>query len=158
MKVGQRVPNFSAVSHTGDVCSMSDFLDEGKMLVLYFYPKDSTPGCTREACDFRDSWPKLSPYCNVLGVSKDNGVSHQKFVDKYNLPFVLISDTDGVLCDLFSVINDKSMYGKVFKGIERSTFLIRADGVLVNEWRKVKVNGHVDEVLEAIKAMYDGNG
>ncbi|CUT16908.1 MULTISPECIES: peroxiredoxin [Candidatus Ichthyocystis] len=152
MKVGQKVPNFSAMSHTGDLCHLSEFID--KPLVLYFYPRDNTPGCTQEACDFRDCWgKKWQQRCYLLGVSRDSVSSHNKFIDKYSLPFTLISDSDEVLCDLFSVMKEKNMYGKKVRGIERSTFIIDTKYILVREWRKVKVEGHAEEVLSAVRDL-----
>jgi peroxiredoxin Q/BCP len=122
--------------------------------VLYFYPKDNTPGCTTEGEDFRDNHRKLrARKTRVFGVSRDSLTSHENFRKKHGFPFELISDPDEKLCKLFDVIKEKNMYGRKVLGIERSTFLIDENGVLAREWRKVKVKGHVDEVLEAIKAL-----
>ena len=122
----------------------------GKPYVLYFYPKDDTPGCTLEGKDFRDRHAEFGKLRRPrLGVSRDSLASHAKFQGKYELPFELISDADETLCKQFDVIKDKNMYGKKVRGIERSTFLVDADGVLRKEWRKVKVDGHVAEVLAA---------
>jgi peroxiredoxin Q/BCP len=126
----------------------------GSAYVLYFYPKDDTPGCTLEGQGFRDQLAKFKKLkVRVLGVSRDSLASHEKFKKKYGLPFDLISDADEQLCRQFDVIKEKNMYGKKVLGIERSTFLVDSKGVLRNEWRKVKVDGHVDEVLEAAKAL-----
>jgi len=126
----------------------------GGNLVIYFYPKDSTPGCTREGQDFRDNYSKFRRNKTlVVGVSRDSIASHEKFKAKQDFPFELLSDADETLCRLFDVIKEKNMYGRKVLGIERSTFLIDAAGKLHREWRKVKVDGHVDEVLEAIREL-----
>jgi len=150
--LGKKVPAFKAAA-TGDrIMKLSDH--KGANLVLYFYPKDSTPGCTREGQDFRDNIRKFrSRNCVILGVSRDSVRSHENFKSKQSFPFDLLSDEDETLCRLFDVIREKNMYGKKVMGIERSTFLIDAAGVLRGEWRKVKVDGHVDEVLAALKEL-----
>ena len=126
----------------------------GKNVVIYFYPKDSTPGCTLEGQDFRDLQARFKRQNTViLGVSKDSIASHEKFKAKQKFPFDLLSDPDGKLCEKFDVIREKNMYGRKFMGIERSTFLIGADGKLRREWRKVKVKGHAAEVLDAAKGL-----
>ena len=126
----------------------------GQNVVIYFYPKDSTPGCTQEGIDFRDLHGKFRRQKTViLGVSRDSLASHEKFRAKQEFPFDLISDPDEKLCKKFDVIKEKTLYGRKFLGIERSTFLIDAAGKLRREWRKVKVKGHADEVLEAVKAL-----
>jgi len=149
--IGKKVAAFSAPSTAGTVGSKNLV---GSAYVLYFYPKDDTPGCTLEGQDFRD---KLAAFkrlgVRVLGVSRDSLASHEKFKAKYSLPFDLVSDADETLCRQFDVIKEKNMYGKKVLGIERSTFLVDGDGVLRGEWRKVKVAGHVDEVLAAAKAL-----
>ena len=146
------VPNFTLIGSDNKEHSLNDY--NGKKIILYFYPKDNTPGCSTEACDFRDNY---SSFTNnnivVLGVSRDSLKSHDKFITKFNLPFVLLSDENEQLCTLFDVIKEKNMYGKKVMGIERSTFLIDDKGVLRNEWRKVKVDGHVEEVLDTIKEL-----
>jgi len=148
--IGKKVA-FAAESTAGAVGS-KDLLGAG--YVLYFYPKDDTPGCTLEGQDFRDKSSAFKRLrVRVLGVSRDSLASHEKFRAKYSLPFELVSDPDEKLCRQFDVIKEKNMYGKKVLGIERSTFLVDADGVLRNEWRKVKVAGHVDEVLAAAKAL-----
>lgn len=126
----------------------------GKFLVLYFYPKDNTPGCTTEAMQFRDHHKELTKLgAVVVGVSRDNLVSHNKFKETLGLPFELVADTEEKLCHMFGVVKNKIMYGKKVKGIERSTFLIDPQGVLRAEWRGLKVAGHVEEVIAAIKAL-----
>jgi len=142
----------SELPATGDqTLSIQHF--RGKSLVLYFYPRDNTPGCTRESQDFRDRHDEfVAADCAVLGVSRDSLKSHQNFTAKHELPFPLISDADEELCRLFDVIKEKNMYGKKVLGIERSTFLLDSHGRIVSQWRKVKVPGHVDEVLETVRA------
>jgi peroxiredoxin Q/BCP len=146
--VGKKIPPFS-VSTTAATKLTSKELG-GAPYVLYFYPKDDTPGCTLEGKDFRDQHARFKRLkVRVLGVSRDSLGSHIKFKGKYDLPFELVSDTDEKLCRLFDVIKEKNMYGRKVMGIERSTFLVDADGVLRREWRKVKVDGHVASVLAA---------
>ena len=150
--IGKKVPNFT-IAATGDKdISLGDL--KGKNIVIYFYPKDSTPGCTTEGQNFRDVHNKFKRANTViLGVSRDSIRSHENFKTKQEFPFDLLSDKDETLCQLFDVIKEKKMYGKVHMGIERSTFLIDEKGVLQKEWRKVKVTGHVDEVLAAAKEL-----
>jgi peroxiredoxin Q/BCP len=146
--VGQAVPAFSVTTDEGPR-SLADYA--GRMLVLYFYPKDDTSGCTTEAKQFRDAIAEFEKTgAAILGVSKDSVVSHAKFRAKHELPFPLASDEDGALCELFGVWKQKSMYGRTYMGIERSTFLIDGNGVLAAEWRKVKVTGHAAEILKRI--------
>ncbi len=149
---GKKVPAFSLPA-TGDRdISLADC--KGKNLVLYFYPKDSTPGCTTEGQDFRDRIHTFRRRnTTILGVSRDSLKSHENFRTKQKFPFDLLSDSDEKLCRMFDVIKEKNMYGRKVMGIERSTFLIDDKGVLRREWRKVKVAGHVEEVLEAIKEL-----
>ncbi|HXF46495.1 MAG TPA: peroxiredoxin [Burkholderiaceae bacterium] len=145
VKVGAKVPDFSAESTAGTF-RLSDH--KGKTIVLYFYPKDNTPGCTNEGVDFGKAWPQFRKAgAAIFGVSRDSLKSHANFKAKYEFPFELISDPDEKLCELFGVIKMKNMYGKQARGIERSTFVIDADGKLAREWRGVKVPNHVDEVL-----------
>jgi len=126
----------------------------GKPVVIYFYPRDNTPGCTREGEGFRDHYEAFSEHdCQIVGVSRDSLASHRKFADKYRFPFPLIADPDEVLCRQFDVIREKNMYGRKVLGIERSTFLFDAAGRLVQEWRKVRVPGHVEDVLEAVRGL-----
>lgn len=150
--VGTRVPNFSAAATGDETITLSGLA--GKNIVLYFYPKDNTPGCTREAEAFNLARARFKKRNTViLGVSRDSLRSHERFCDKFALQFPLISDEDEALCSLFDVIRQKNMYGKQVRGIERSTFLIDSNGVLRREWRGVKVDGHVDDVLEAVASL-----
>ena len=127
---------------------------KGKNVVLYFYPKDDTSGCTKEACGFRDALPDFGKVkAEIIGVSRDNEASHDKFKKKYELPFKLVADEDGTICQAYGVWVEKSMYGRKYMGIERATFLIDGKGVIRQIWRKVKVPGHVEEVLAAVKAL-----
>lgn len=146
------VPDFSAPSTGGKTINLSDY--RGKYAVLYFYPKDSTPGCTQEGQDFRDNIAKFNDLnAVILGISRDSLKSHENFKCKQEFPFDLISDSDEILCSLFDVIKMKAMYGKQFRGIERSTFLIDPQGILVHEWRKVSVKGHSEQVLEKLREL-----
>jgi peroxiredoxin Q/BCP len=150
VKPGAKVPDFSLPSTAGTEFRLADARD--KWLVLYFYPKDATSGCTTQAQEFRDLHTKFRRAgALVLGVSRDSLKSHDKFRDKESLPFHLLSDVDEKLCRLFDVIREKSLYGRKYMGIERSTFLIDSSSVLRREWRKVKVAGHAQEVLEALR-------
>jgi peroxiredoxin Q/BCP len=150
-KIGAKAPDFKMDTDSGKV-SLKDL--KGKAVVLYFYPKDDTSGCTKEACDFRDNLPNFAKSkALVIGVSKDSVESHKKFKTKHKLTFTLASDDDGKVCEAYGVWKEKSMYGRKYMGIERSTFVIDGAGVLRAEWRKVKVPGHADEVLAAIKAL-----
>ncbi len=150
--VDKKVPNFSLPATGDQEISLKDL--KGKNVVLYFYPKDSTPGCTTEGQDFRDNYKAFQKLnTEILGVSRDGIKSHENFKAKQEFPFELLSDKEETLCQLFDVIKEKNMYGKKVMGIERSTFLIDAKGVLRQEWRKVKVKGHVAEVLEAVEAL-----
>ena len=149
---GEKAPDFSMPTDGGGSVSLKDL--KGKAVVLYFYPKDSTPGCTKEACGYRDLMPDFSKVdAEIIGVSKDSVKRHDNFKAKYELPFLLASDEAGDVCERYGVWVEKSMYGKKFMGIERATFLIDAKGKVRNVWRKVKVPGHVEEVLEAAKAL-----
>ena len=125
--------------------TLADF--KGQKVVLYFYPKDNTSGCTQEACDFRDNMNRITSSAVVIGVSPNDIKSHKKFKEKQDLNFILLADTEHILSEAFGVWKEKSMYGKKYMGIERSTFILDENGSIVHEWRKVKVNGHVDEVL-----------
>ena len=149
MKIGSKIKNFKASMTGNKEFSLSDYL--GQNIVIYFYPRDNTPGCTSEGEDFRDkieSFKKKNTL--VFGVSKDSIKSHENFKEKFNFSFELISDPEEKICKFFDVIKEKSMYGKKYMGIERSTFLINSEGKLVKEWRKVKVKGHALEVLNSI--------
>lgn len=146
------VPDFSAAMTGSKPFTLSDY--KGKRIVLYFYPKDNTPGCTTEGMQFRDAYDEFRRAgTEIFGVSRDSIRSHDGFKEKLALPFDLISDPDETLCILFNVMKIKNMYGKQARGVERSTFVIDAAGKLVKEWRGVKVPGHVDEVLEFVKAL-----
>jgi len=152
VNIGKKVTPFSLPA-TGDKnVSLKDF--KGTHLVIYFYPKDSTPGCTLEGQDFRDRYADFKKAgADVVGVSRDSLKAHENFRTRQAFPFDLLSDQDETLCRQFDVIHEKNMYGRKVMGIVRSTFLIDGNGVLQKEWRKVKVKGHVDEVLEAVKAL-----
>ena len=151
-EIGKKIENFSRPATGDQEISLSDL--KGKNLVLYFYPKDSTPGCTTEGQDFRDNFAAFEQANTViLGVSRDSIKSHENFKEKHSFPFELLSDEDESLCKQFDVIKLKKLYGKEHMGIERSTFLIDSEGKLVQEWRKVKVNGHVQEVLAAAQKL-----
>lgn len=148
--LNQAVPDFAAPATDARTIQLADYRD--RYLVLYFYPKDSTPGCTQEGQDFRDHYAEFSALnCDILGISRDSVRSHDNFKCKQNFPFALLADTDETICQLFDVIQMKNMYGKQVRGIERSTFLIGPDGKLLQEWRKVKVKGHAEEVLNTLK-------
>lgn len=150
LNIGEFAPDFSSLGSDDKEHKLSDY--KGKKVVLYFYPKDNTAGCTTEACDFRDYFANIKDLnAVVLGVSRDSLASHDKFISKLGLPFVLLSDTTEEVCKLYDVIKEKNMYGRKSLGIERSTFIIDEEGRLVKEFRKVKVKGHVDEVLEILK-------
>lgn len=154
VEVGKKLPAFKAPAAGAkqDTLGLSDY--SGSCLVIYFYPRDHTSGCTAESAEFAANHGKFRRAgCHVLGVSRDTLASHQRFIDKLDLPFPLLSDSDEKLCEMFSVMVDKNMYGKKVRGIERSTFLADGKGVLRQEWRKVKVEGHVQEVLAAAKAL-----
>lgn len=146
MKEGTKLKNFKGEMTGNQNFDLSDY--KGQNVVIYFYPRDNTPGCTSEGEDFRDNYKKFKKKnTQIFGVSKDTIKSHEGFKDKFKFPFDLISDPDEKICKIFDVIKEKSMYGKKYMGIERSTFLINEEGKLVKEWRKVKVKGHVEEVL-----------
>ncbi|MCX7087807.1 MAG: peroxiredoxin [Methylococcales bacterium] len=149
MTIGDSVPNFEALSTGGETFRLSDYRDQH--LVVFFYPKDNTPGCTLESQDFRDYYAQFKALnCAIVGISRDSIRSHEGFKSKQVLPFELIADTEEAVCQLFNVIKLKNLYGKQVRGIERSTFLINRQGLLVKEWRKVKVKGHVAEVLQTL--------
>jgi peroxiredoxin Q/BCP len=149
--IGKKAPQFT-LEGTGGSWSLSD--GTGGAVVIYFYPRDSTPGCTQEGEDFAAVYPQFKrAKASIFGISADTVASHQKFKQKMGFPFELLSDADKKVCKLYDVIQEKSMYGKKFLGIERSTFLIDGKGVLRQGWRKVKVNGHAAAVLAAVKAL-----
>lgn len=150
--IGKKVPNFELLNSQKETITNKNF--QGKKIVLYFYPKDSTPGCTLEGQQFarmHREFVKLN--CEIYGVSKDSVESHDKFKCKYNFPFDLLSDESGVLCEAFDVIKEKNMYGKKFMGIERSTFIIDESGKVVGEYRKISLAGHAEFILEEVKSL-----
>ena len=156
VEVNKKVPAFNLPATGEQKIRLSSL--KGKNVIIYFYPKDNTPGCTQEGQDFRDNIAKFKRQnCVILGVSRDTLKTHENFKAKHKFPFDLISDTEEELCKLFDVIKLKNLYGKKHLGIERSTFLINDKGVLKQEWRKVKVKGHVDEVLAAVKELNKEN-
>ncbi|GAF09645.1 thiol peroxidase [Paenibacillus pini JCM 16418] len=149
MEIGQEVPDFTLLGSNGENVTLSHF--RGSKVVLYFYPKDMTPGCTQEACDFRDAHHELqNKGAVVIGISPDELKSHTKFAAKYDLPFMLLSDPDHKVSEQYGVWQLKKMYGREYEGIVRSTFLIDEEGKLMKEWRKVKVAGHRDEILSIL--------
>jgi peroxiredoxin Q/BCP len=150
IQIGQEAPLFSLPANNGEVVSLKDY--RGKNIVLYFYPKDMTPGCTTQACDFRDKIEDFSDLDTViLGVSPDPVARHEKFIEKYELPFLLLADEDHKVAEQYGVWKLKKNFGKEYMGIERSTFIIDKEGNLVKEWRKVKVKDHVAEALSFVK-------
>lgn len=152
LHIGDSAPNFVLKNQNGEEITLGSL--HGQNVVLYFYPKDLTPGCTQEACDFRDSLNRVKEQgAIVLGVSKDDEALHQKFIAKHDLNFDLLADTSGTVCDSYGVIKEKNMYGKKFMGIERTTFLINKDGKVAKVYPKVKVEGHVQEVLNDLSVI-----
>lgn len=152
MKLGDSLPDISLQATGDQVINLSTI--KNQKILVYFYPKDNTPGCTTEGQNFRDSYGEFtSSNCLIFGVSRDSVTSHQRFKDKQSFPFDLLSDPDELLCKAFEVIKLKKLYGKEFLGIERSSFLFDGAGVLVAEWRKVRVKEHVDQILQAVKSL-----
>ena len=152
IEIGKKIINFKAESTNKDEFVLKDHI--GSYIIIFFYPKDNTPGCTQEGLDFSNISTKLKNLnTKIYGVSRDSIKSHDNFKSKYKYKFDLISDPDEYLCNLFDVMKEKSMFGKKYMGIERSTFIINQKGILIKEWRKVKVNGHSDEVLKYIKNL-----
>ena len=150
--IGKKCPKFKAKCTTNKTLSNDDFV--GKNLVIYFYPKDSTPGCTTEGQEFKDKYKIFKKHnTDIIGVSRDSIKSHENFKLKQSFPFELLSDPDEKVCKAFNVMKLKSMYGREYIGVDRSTFIINEKGKVVREWRSVKVKGHVDEVLEAVKEL-----
>ena len=150
VEVGQTAPDFTLPASNGDSVSLADY--RGKYVVLYFYPKDMTPGCTTQACDFRDQYEKFSELdAVILGVSPDSVDRHNKFIEKHELPFLLLADEDHQVAETYDVCKLKKNFGKEYEGIERSTFIIDKEGNLVKEFRKVKVKDHVEEALQYIE-------
>jgi peroxiredoxin Q/BCP len=152
LEVGSVAPNVELPGDTGQFYRLSDY--QGKKVVLYFYPKDNTSGCTTEACDFRDRLRDFNLMnAIILGISRDKPSTHDKFKEKYALTFPLLSDEDGTVCNLYETWVEKSLYGKKYFGIERSTFLIDEEGIIRQIWRKVKVDGHAREVFKALQEI-----
>ena len=152
MLSGEYAPNFNHPTGDGGECKLSDF--KGKPLVLYFYPKGDTPGCTTEAQGFRDAMAEFANFdATIVGVSKDTVKKHDRFKARHDLNFTLISDEDGTLCEAYGVWVEKNLYGRKYMGIERSTYLIDGEGKIAKVWRKVRGKGHVDNVLEAVQAL-----
>ena len=150
VKIGKKISSFSMILDDGSELKSKDF--NGKNIVIYFYPKDSTPGCTTEGQNFRDSYKDFQELnTEIIGVSRDTIKSHENFKSKQSFPFELLSDPDEKMCKSFDVMKMKSMYGREYMGVDRSTFLISAESKVIREWRSVKVKGHVDEVLEEVK-------
>ena len=148
--VNEQAPAFTLMNEKGEMVSLHDF--KGKNVVLYFYPKDMTPGCTTEACDFRDAYEDFSSVnAVILGVSMDDANRHTKFIEKHGLPFSLLVDSDHAVAEAYGVWVLKKLYGKEYMGIERSTFLINEEGIVVKEWRKVRVKNHIEDVLNYLK-------
>lgn len=152
LEINALVPDFSLMGSDNNEHKLSEY--RGKNIVLYFYPRDNTPGCSTEACDFRDNNNNFNDNNTVvIGISRDSLKSHNKFIEKFNLPFILLSDENEEVCNLFNVIKEKNMYGKKVMGIERSTFIINSGGILIKEYRKVKVKDHVNTVLNDLKSL-----
>ena len=152
VEIGKSAPKFAMPADGGGQVSLAAL--KGKRVVLYFYPRDDTPGCTTEACGFRDNLPDFSKLrAAVIGVSRDSVAAHDKFKAKYKLPFALASDADGKTSAAYGTWVEKSLYGRKYMGLERSTFLIDEKGIVRGIWRKVKVKGHVEEVLETVKTL-----
>ena len=149
LTIGDHAPDFTLLSDKNETVALKNF--RGKNVVLYFYPKDNTPGCTQEACDFRDELSQFAKLnAEIIGISKDSPDRHTKFKQKYSLPFTLLADTNGDVCEAYGIINKKSMFGRTFLGIQRSTFLIDEEGIIRAIWRKVKVTNHTQQVLDEL--------
>ena len=149
LEEGNKAPNFKLKDQNDKTISLADF--KGRNVVLYFYPKDNTSGCTAEACNFRDEFPKFGKLnAEIIGISPDSSLSHKKFADKFDLPFILLSDEDKKVVESYGVWKEKSMYGRKYMGVERTTFIIDADGKIKKIFRKVKVPGHNKELMEAL--------
>jgi peroxiredoxin Q/BCP len=152
LTIGDKAPDFTIATDGGGTFSLLEM--RGHNVIIYFYPKDDTPGCTKEACEFRDSLPDFSNSSSkIIGISKDTVAKHDKFKSKYELPFTLGADLEGDVCEIYGTWVEKSMYGRQYMGIERATFLVDKEGVLQGIWRKVKVKGHVEEVLGAVQNL-----
>ena len=152
LTIGDKAPDFTIATDGGGTFCLSEMM--GHNVIIYFYPKDDTPGCTKEACEFRDSLPDFSKSSSkIIGISKDTVAKHDKFKSKYELPFTLGADVEGAVCEAYGTWVEKSMYGRQYMGIERATFLVDREGVVQGIWRKVKVKGHVEEVLAAVQNL-----
>ena len=152
IEINCAVPDFTLMGSDNQEHKLSQY--RGKKVILYFYPRDNTPGCSTEACNFRDSNDVfINKNAIIIGISRDSLKSHAKFIEKFNLPFILLSDETEEVCNLFNVIKEKNMYGKKVMGIERSTFIINEEGILVKEYRKVKVKEHVSTILEDLESL-----
>ena len=152
LTIGDKAPDFTIATDGGGTFSLLEM--RGHNVIIYFYPKDDTPGCTKEACEFRDRLPDFSNSSSkIIGISKDTVAKHDKFKSKYELPFTLGADLEGDVCGVYGTWVEKSMYGRQYMGIERATFLVDKEGVLQGIWRKVKVKGHVEEVLGAVQNL-----
>lgn len=148
--VGDAAPDFELISTEGETIKLSSL--QGQKVVLYFYPKDDTPGCTKEACDLRDNYTEIKKFAVILGVSADDNTSHKKFAEKHSIPFPLLSDSDKKVCTDYGVWVQKSMFGKKYMGIQRATFLIDEKGKIAKIWPKVNVLSHVNDVIKAINS------
>ncbi len=149
LNINDNAPDFTLLSDQDEPVSLKAL--RGKKIILYFYPKDNTPGCTREACDFRDHFKRFDAKDTLIfGISKDSPAKHRKFKEKYDLPFTLLADESGDVCQAYGVLNKKSLFGNTFLGIQRSTFLIDEKGIIRAIWRKVKVTGHIEQVLSGV--------
>lgn len=149
IKIGDKAYNFNLPDYEGKLHSLSDY--RGKKIIIYFYPKDNTPGCTLQACNYRDEYKKFKDLDVVLiGISKDNEKSHKKFIEKFNLPFLLLSDIDKIACKEFEVLKEKSMFGKKYMGIERSTFIIDENGIITHIFRNVKATEDTENILNIL--------
>lgn len=152
IEINCAVPDFTLIGSDNQEHKLSQY--RGKKVILYFYPRDNTPGCSTEACNFRDSNDVfINKNAIIIGISRDSLKSHTKFIEKFNLPFILLSDEKEEVCNLFNVIKEKNMYGKKVFGIERSTFIINEEGILIKEYRKVKVKDHVSTVLKDLELL-----
>ncbi|HXL02280.1 MAG TPA: thioredoxin-dependent thiol peroxidase [Candidatus Atribacteria bacterium] len=152
LKIGMKAPDFTLPDSQGNDVSLSNFI--GKNVILYFYPKDNSGGCTAEAIDFRDNYEKIEKTNTVvIGISKDSAKSHLNFAHKYNLPFILLSDKEGKVCELYGVWKEKKLYGRTYMGIERTTFLINQQGFIMKIFPRVKVKGHVEEIVEDLYSL-----
>ena len=151
LEVGKKAPPFSLKSDAGHDISLKDFI--GNTVILYFYPKDSTSGCTQQACDFRDHFEEfLGQKTIILGISKDSEKSHQRFKEKFSLPFILLSDPESEVCKMYDVWKEKSLYGRKYMGAERTTFVISPSGIIKRIYPKVKIKGHIEEILRDLKS------